>query len=163
MAVGGHLGFSKIWFLNRNSCSRPTGEATCENRSEITIFLFAYILRWRAAAILDFQFGYSQGNMVMGMLTGTHIPNLVKFWLTVQKLLTKLFSIGFACKVHKNWGFGQFRGQNFEINISHPKRHFLSPKHAFWRIICPNRSTMVTCGYFQETKQKETKNAHWSM
>ena len=35
-------------------------------RSEVTNFLkFSYILRWRAADILDFQFDYFQGNTVV--------------------------------------------------------------------------------------------------
>ena len=38
------------------------------NHSDVTIyfiFYFSYILRWRAAAILDFKFDYFKGNMVV--------------------------------------------------------------------------------------------------
>ena len=92
------------------------------------------------AAILDFQFGHFRGNRLWGTPTGTCTPNLVKIRLTVRKLLRKLISIGFALKVPQNWGFWPILGQNLGTNISHPNWHFLSPKHAFWRIICPNRT-----------------------
>ena len=53
-------------------------------------------------------------------------------------------------------GFFGILGVKTETSIFlNPKRHFLAPKHAFWRIIYPNRSTTVICQEFQETKKKK--------
>ena len=80
-----------------------------------------------------------------------------KSGLPLKSYWQKIFPLDLYWKYPKIGDFGQFRGQNLCINISHPQRHFLSPKHAFGRIICPNRSTMATCGYFQETKKKRKR------
>ena len=74
------------------------------------------------------------------------VTNFVMIWLTVQKLLAFLLSIGNALKVPKN-SFVAILGAKTEIFrpifLNH-KGQLLLPKHAFWRITRQNRSTGLT-------------------
>ena len=98
-----------------------------------------------------------------GTLTGTCVPSLVKFRLTVQKLLTKLFSIGFAFKVPQNWGFGQFRGQNLEINISCPQKALPFTKTCILTYHLSKSVNHSNLWVFSRNINKTEKNAHRSM
>ena len=54
------------------------------------------------------------------------VPNFVMNRLTVKKLLVFLFSIGNALKVLKNWGFGDFWSENWNMHVSEP--HLARPR-----------------------------------
>jgi hypothetical protein len=59
------------------------------------------------------------------------MPNLMMIGLTVQKLLTFLFSIGNALKWPKIGVFGPLRGENFKVKLFNPqKAHvYTIPRH----------------------------------
>ena len=67
--------------------------------------MFAYVRVYSGFWILDFQFDYFQGNTVVGHADRNTRTKFGEYPTYVQKLLTKLFSIGFACKVSQNWVF----------------------------------------------------------
>ena len=59
---------------------------------------------------------------------------------------------------YQKLGFLGILGVKTEICIFlNPKRHLLTPKHAFWHITRPNRSTGLTCGGVQEAKRKKKR------
>jgi len=61
----------------------------------------------------------------------------------------------------KNWGvLEDFMGENWKFYLSEPQRHLLTPKHVFWRITHPNRSTGLTCIGIQETEKNKKQNRH---
>ena len=75
-----------------------------------------------------------------------YMSNFMTIGLTVQKLLAFTFSIGNALKVPKIGVLGDFRGENCNIYLSKPQKAPLCPKHAFWGITRPNRSTALIRG-----------------
>jgi hypothetical protein len=85
------------------------------------------------------------------------VPNFVTIGLTVQKLIAFRFATGNALKVPKDWGFGDFRGENRNIYLSKPHRAppgaktrvltYHSPKSAHWfdqGAIPRNQKTMAS-------------------
>jgi hypothetical protein len=85
------------------------------------------------------------------------VPNFVTIGLTVQKLIAFRFATGNALKVPKDWGFGDFRGENWNIYLSKPQKAptcakprvltYHSPKSAHWfdqGAIPRNQKTMAS-------------------
>ena len=75
-----------------------------------------------SAAILDFQFFDFWAYCNLAVHVRLCVPNFIMIGITAKTLLAFLFSIWNALKVHKNWGFDVFWGENLNIYLFEPQK-----------------------------------------
>ena len=79
--------------------------------------------KWRSAAIFYFQFFFIfEHTALLAFSSRLYMPNLMMIGLTVQKLLTFLFSIGNALRWPKIGVFGPLKGENLKVKLFNPQK-----------------------------------------
>ena len=118
---------------------------TPPNRSTRLIMArFREAKKWRPAAILDFQLFWFSAH---GTHDGQYLTLHIKFdedRTYVSKVINICLFQRKCIEIAQKLGFWGILGvKTIKFIFLNPQRHILGPKHAFWRITRPNRSTRL--------------------
>ena len=156
MAAGGHLVYKNVSILTRHimggAYMMQIAEHGANRIIRLEVIWFFVNFQLAPAAILDFEIRVFGWVSLLDMRSGWYLWSLIVLRSAVEKLLKFLFSVGNALEVPKIRVLGDFRGENWNMYLSEPKK---APPYAETRVLTYYSSKSVhNCDLWEFPRKK---------